>query len=192
MKYTQAKKAIPPSSEFPAAVIKHLTYVAHELATPNSPYASDEDDLFQELAKKVLDAHPQYNPKKGSYITFVQSVVRHAKFNILRRRSRDHHAFMVSLDVSPTEDGVPLVEQIADENNTIEKAFEEIDVQETLSQLSVLERQACELIMKGMNVSEVTRSLRISRTDFDRHLWPTIQKNFSDFAKSLRKRSRRG
>lgn len=154
----------------------------------------DYDDLYslsQFLFLECLDKYNENNQKGCSFHTFFQGILNKRLFSTyIRDRNRRKRSNIkenedgetifipdLSLD-EPAEDGVDLLERIADDSD-IDDGISE-NLQNYLDSLTNIEREIAELIMRGYSLSEIREKLEISEKKYTR-----ILKNMGSLKKRI-------
>lgn len=120
------------------------------------------EDLLQEVFLHWNEKRKEYDPaKEASIKTYCATVIRNLLLNLVKAASTDKRKVSHYTVSESSEDLTSLIDKYA----VVEpqRPADESDLARALGQLTPKQQKFCELIMQGLNKSEVARQLKIHR-----------------------------
>lgn len=143
----------------------------------------EDTKLRQALRIHLLQNMPKFDPQKSSVYTYATLVCGRKAKNMIRDRIRELQMAptTVSLDEVCNDEGETLGDRIPAEDTVAQMDTRE-EIELTLDQLSEKDRQICKMIMGGMSLKEIARTLKqpwkTFHDYFRKHLVPTFKANY--------------
>lgn len=142
---------------------------AREIVRRSGLAGQDHDDLVQELALRLLQSLPTFDPNKAHFKTFVTTVVERSAAKVLRhhKAQKRSHGSVASLEQLIEDNGEEEPAELAVDRQRQQQLDLHLDVQELLAGLPA-DLQDLAGRLQEQTLTEIAREGRVARSTLQR------------------------